>query len=261
MEKLGSLYGLEAFTNSAGEVSPGGVLDSPPALTLVMFHGYGADAYDLRSLSQAFSTGVATRWLFPQGPIEVPIGPGWMGRAWWNIDLLAIERVARSGGVIDLSEESPTSLPQSVSLAKSAIQSLGVPWSQIVLGGFSQGAMLATELFLSAEQRPAGLLSLSGSLIRKTAWKEVVKQSSWLTGGTPLAGATVNHEGAKKPSAFLSHGSLDAVLPVRGSQQLEGFLNSVGVHAKLKQFSGGHEIPPEVVAAGTAYLQQLAKGL
>ena len=55
--------------------------DSEPS-TVIFFHGFGADAYDLKSLSEVLSTKNPSRWVFPQGILEVPIGPGWTGRAW-----------------------------------------------------------------------------------------------------------------------------------------------------------------------------------
>ena len=52
---------------------------------VILFHGYGADAYDLQTLSDVLRPKKPTDFLFPQGVLEVPIGPGWTGRAWWNI--------------------------------------------------------------------------------------------------------------------------------------------------------------------------------
>ena len=74
MRRLGPLEAVEAVQN-------------PDAPWVVMFHGYGADAFDLASLADVIPAKKPLNYLFPQGPLEVPIGPGWTGRAWWPINM------------------------------------------------------------------------------------------------------------------------------------------------------------------------------
>ena len=68
MRKLGAIRCIDVpYTGDA----------DTEARTIVLFHGFGADAYDLQTLSDAITTPWPANFLFPQGPIEVPIGPGW----------------------------------------------------------------------------------------------------------------------------------------------------------------------------------------
>jgi phospholipase/carboxylesterase len=204
---------------------------------IILFHGFGADAYDLQSLSEVLRpANPQTNWLFPQGPLQVPIGPGWMGRAWWNIDLEDLQRRQQQGetefrgkadGLIAIRPE-----------VKKMIGELKVDWSKIVLGGFSQGAMLATDIFLNAPVTPKGLMIFSGALLNKDEWKTLLSK----------------RQGAHY---FLSHGTNDTVLPHKTAQQLESFLNSGGLKGRLVSFNGGHEIPPEVIIAANDYLKKL----
>ncbi|PIS10692.1 MAG: serine esterase [Bdellovibrio sp. CG10_big_fil_rev_8_21_14_0_10_47_8] len=211
-----------------------------PQLTFILFHGYGADAYDLQSLAEVITPPVPTQFLFPQGVIAVPIGPGWTGRAWWPIDIEALQLAASRGEPRDLSKEKPAALPELRKKMFTWIESLRVPWNQIVLGGFSQGSMLATDLFLHAPEAPKALVVLSGALVNKDEWKTVAAKRS----GAPF---------------FLSHGKMDAVLDHRGGAQLETFLCQNGLKGKLMSFQGSHEIPMEVIVRLNEFLQQVAK--
>jgi phospholipase/carboxylesterase len=212
--------------------------DEATADVLILFHGFGADAYDLRSLSEVLIPPKPTHWLFPQGVLEVPIGPGWTGRAWWEIDLAALERAAASGQPRDLSETKPEGLEKVRPRVQEMIAKLEVPWNRIILGGFSQGAMLATDLFLRAPEAPKGLLIFSGALLNKTEWKELA---------TKRAGSRF----------FMSHGNQDMVLAHKGAAQLETLLVQSGLKGSLMTFPGGHEIPMAAIQKANQYLAGL----
>lgn len=233
MRKIGSLQCLEAHP----KIEPG-VGQQP--LVFILFHGFGADAYDLQPLSDVITAPAPLHFLFPQGPLEVPISPGWTGRAWWQIDVAALQMAAQSGQPRDLSKESPAALKDLRQKVLSSIEQLKVPWNRIILGGFSQGAMLATHLFLHASETPRALVSLSGALLDKEDLKTVVARRS----GAPF---------------FASHGKSDPVLSLRGSSQLETFLIQNGMKGQLYSFAGTHEIPPDVVLKLNEFLQQVAK--
>lgn len=205
------------------------------ATHLILFHGYGADAYDLRSLHEVIKAKGPTHFLFPQGVLEVPIGPGWTGRAWWNIDVEALQRAAMNGTPRDLSIEKPEGLEKLRPRIFEMIDALRVPWNRIILGGFSQGAMLATDLFLRAPEAPKGLVILSGALLNKDEWKKLAP----------------NRTGS---SFFMSHGSHDQVLAHKGAAQLETLLVQSGLKGSLMTFSGGHEIPMNVIDKLNQYL-------
>jgi phospholipase/carboxylesterase len=206
---------------------------------VILFHGFGADAYDLQSLSEVIVPPEGkSNWLFPQGVLEVSIGPGWTGRAWWNIDVDALARRQAQGENVDLSGEKPEGLEKLRPMIFEMIEQLGVPWNKIILGGFSQGAMLATDIFLHAGKTPRGLMIFSGALVNKENWKPLVP----------------NRQGAK---FFICHGQSDAVLPHRSGQQLETMLNAGGMKGGLYTFQGGHEIPPAAIAKANEYLKGL----
>jgi len=204
---------------------------------VILFHGYGADCNDLFSLGQMITTKKTCNWLFPNGPLEVPIGPAWTGRAWWNIDMMELQQSMQTGKPRDFSQEIPMGLPKARDMAFELIRQLKVPWNKIVLGGFSQGAMLATDLYLRAPETPAGLALMSGTLLSQSEW-------------TPLIAKR------KDQKFFQSHGQMDQVLDFKGAQKLETVLNQNGMKGSLLSFRGGHEIPPQVLTKMGEYISQ-----
>ncbi|RZA25277.1 MAG: hypothetical protein EOP10_07345 [Proteobacteria bacterium] len=142
MRKLAKVYCLDDYHD-----------DNAP--WVILLHGFGADASDLESLKDYVPTKRKLNWLFPQGLMEVPIGPGWTGKAWWPIAMSTIAE--------DFSGIKPDGLLKAREALFQMVTALGVPWNKIFLGGFSQGAMLATDLYLNAPETPAGLVLLSGS--------------------------------------------------------------------------------------------------
>ncbi|MDG0815539.1 alpha/beta hydrolase [Bdellovibrio svalbardensis] len=205
---------------------------------VIFFHGYGADANDLKSLGDVIPTKKTYNWLFPNGPLEVPIGPGWTGRAWWNIDMMEIQRAMETGTHRDFSNDTPKGFEKSRDLAMEMIRQLKVPWNQIILGGFSQGAMLATELYLRAPETPKGLVIMSGTLVCQDQWKQLIPARA----------------GQK---FFQSHGEADQVLGFKQAQKLETLLNQNGMKGSLLGFRGGHEIPQQVVTKIGQYINDL----
>jgi phospholipase/carboxylesterase len=147
-----------------------------------------------------------------------------------------------TGAGVDLSAAPPPGLKRARELAKEMIAKLNVPMERLVLGGFSQGAMLATEVALSAETPPAGLAILSGSLVNAPAWERLAVELS-----------------QKRPgfSFFQSHGASDPVLSLGMAERLERLLKQAGCSGQLLRFHGGHEIPPEVVIQLGAYLRRV----
>ncbi|KYG66067.1 serine esterase [Bdellovibrio bacteriovorus] len=205
---------------------------------VILFHGYGADCNDLFSLGDMISTKKTYNYLFPNGILEVPIGPGWTGRAWWPIDMMEIQRAAEQGTHRDFSQNTPKGMDKAYQAASEMIRQMKIPWNKIILGGFSQGAMLATELYLRAPETPAGLAILSGTLLHQEEWKKLIPAR---TG----------------QRFFQSHGQLDTVLGFKQAQQLETLLNQNGMKGSLLGFRGAHEIPGPVLLKLGEYLNSL----
>lgn len=199
--------------------------------TVFLFHGYGADYSDLVSLKdELVSDPDAYNWVFPQGIHKVDLGLHMTGRAWWPITMSSLPG--------DWSDISPPGVDELIPKVLGFIESYQVPWSQVILGGFSQGAMLATEIYLQAPQSPKGLLSFSGSLVRKSVWQKLMSAR-------------------KNQKVFLSHGEQDPVLPIKGTFNLQTLFKQNEIKTELITFAGGHEIPWKAIEKAKNYMQTL----
>ena len=98
------------------------------------------------------------------------------------------------------------------------------PGLPLVLGGFSQGAMLACDAVLCARQAVSGLVMLSSSRIAF---------SEWLANREALSGLPV----------LLSHGQHDTDLAFAAGEALRDFHSDSHAHVTWQPFDGGHEIP------------------
>ena len=207
--------------------------------TVVLLHGFGAPGDDLVSLGEYVKAPV--RWVFPEAPLELG-GLYGDSRAWWLLDLARLERELRSGAPRDRRDEVPDGLAaarEQVSRFLDQVETrLGADPQHVVLGGFSQGAMLSVDVALHRERPPAGLVLMSGTLIAESEWEPRWQQ---------LAGVPV----------LQSHGTSDLLLPFSIAEVLRDRLREAGATVDWHAFRGGHEIPPQVLAALTAFLEKV----
>jgi phospholipase/carboxylesterase len=208
-----------------------------PDLALVLCHGYGATGRDLIGLTQAIGIvkpGLAGRiiFLYPAAPLDLSDAGIPYGRAWWPIDL---DRLLNSP-TPELLAQFRKAVPEGLEEARSMLEKLvseageefGLKPSQFVLGGFSQGSMLATDLALRMPDGPAGLCILSGALINEGQWRELA---------------------AKRPplAVLQSHGRQDPILMYPQATALRNLLADAGHEVEFVPFDGYHEIPPAVI--------------
>lgn len=228
---------LEARKRRIGSLDVLHVEASDDGPTVILFHGFGADMADLAPLAGVVQAPKGTNWVFPNGHLKVPLGGHFEGHAWFPISVAELERSMATGDAIDWSTLVPPGLKKARELAFGLIEKLGVPHDRLVLGGFSQGGMLATDVMLHMDRPPAGLAVLSGTLVNAAEWEKLA---------------------AKFPGFyyFLSHGSRDPVLNIAMAERLERLLAAAGWQGKLQRFDGAHEIPSEVLIQLGAYLRR-----
>jgi len=224
MKRYGSVEALEIPGETGGPC-------------VIVFHGFGADATDLYSLGSVIKGPPGTTWIFPNGIQAAEFQGGTYGRAWFPIDVEALEAARAAGTHSDFSQATPPGMKKAREAALSMIDALRRPYSKIVLAGFSQGAMLATDLALRAPEKPAGLIILSGALLDEKLWTEKAKAKPGMT-------------------FYQSHGIYDELLDVENAKRLEKILVSAGWKGKLQLFNGGHEIPQEVIHQAARYVNQ-----
>lgn len=221
------------------------IVDRPDAsVTCVLLHGFGAPGDDLVGLAGELDSTVRApvRLVFPAAPLTLG-GPYGDARAWWLLDLARLEDEFRRGVPRDRRGEIPDGLAEArdrvIQFLDQLVERFAIAPDRLVLGGFSQGAMLSLDVALHRAAPPAGLLLMSGTLIAEAAWHPRMAQ---------LAGVPV----------MMSHGQADALLPFHIAEILRDRLVAAGAAVNWQPFSGGHEIPAAAIDAAGALLRDLA---
>jgi phospholipase/carboxylesterase len=209
---------------------------SPAApLTLVLLHGYAMRPADLSPF--AHSLGVPAFFLFPQGPLASPGG----GHAWWSIDAEARE-TAIAAGPRDLANEHPPGLTAARLQLGRFLDAVAAEYQpvRIVIGGFSQGGMLALDWVLRGTRPPDGLVLLSASRIATDEWLP-------------------RRDHLQNLPVFVSHGATDTDLAFAAGERLRDFVLESKAPVTWVPFEGGHEIPLIVWRALRKFLGALLK--
>lgn len=214
--------------------------DPNAPMTLVLLHGWAMRPSDLSPF--AHSIGIPAYFLLPQGPLESPEG----GHAWWDVDVEA-RAAALAVGPRDLANEYPRGLAaarQQFGEFLAAVTAEVKP-SRTVIGGFSQGGMLALDYVLQGTQpavgaRVDGLALLSTSRLAIKDWES-------------------QRERLKNLPVFLSHGATDRDLAFATGERLRDFLLDSAAQLTWTPFEGGHEIPLVVWRGLRKFLAALLK--
>jgi phospholipase/carboxylesterase len=223
--------------------------EAGPDVTVILCHGYGAPGTDLVPLAEALipflPAGLSVRFLFPQAPIVLEAFGDYEGRAWWELSINSLLSAIENGQMDVLRSVRPEGLDEArdalASTCEAFLTESGLSWGQTVLGGFSQGAMLATDYALRLERRPAHLALLSGTLLNEQEWR-------------PLAGQGTSMQ------VLQSHGQLDPVLPFPTAIWLRDLLSEQGHDVEFIEFPGPHTIPGEAITALALRIARLAEG-
>jgi phospholipase/carboxylesterase len=197
-----------------------------PEGAVVLCHGFGAGGDDLvplhGELLRLKPALARQRFIFPEAPLS--LGPG--SRAWWMIDFASLERLD------DFKSQEPEGMAHARSLLRKLIDEVSaqtkLPIGKIALGGFSQGAMLTTDVALRLEEQPRALAIMSGALLNENVWRAKAQARAGL-------------------KVMQSHGHEDPILPFQLGDDLREMLKGAGLAVDFVPFHGGHGIPLEAL--------------
>ncbi len=194
---------------------------------IILLHGYGSHMGDLAGLAPMIN---ATDFVYicPNAPLEIDLGLGRMGHAWFP----------PNGDSDDFSgnniSDSVTLLDATIS---DALDNLPVGKDKVLLGGFSQGGMMTLHYGLLRPDRFSGAIALSSKILDKTYLSTNIKTM----GKLPI---------------YISHGTLDQVIPVSEGRSTNEFLLEVGYEVDYYEYTMGHAISSENIADLQQWLNQ-----
>ena len=221
-----------------------------PELVVIICHGFGAPGTDLVSIGSELlqlnpELAGRIRFVFPAAPLSLDDIGMFGGRAWWHLDIERLTRAIETGELRDLRNDLPEDLPRARQMLQSLIEEVqeatGLPTSRLVLGGFSQGSMLATDVALRLPEAPAALCIWSGALMCESIWRELAANRGTL-------------------AVLQSHGRQDPILPFQGGLWLRDMLREAGVDVEFIEFDGVHTIPVEAIRRFAELLGRLVLG-
>lgn len=175
---------------------------------LVLFHGRGADEHDLFPLLDALDPDRRLDGYTPRGPLRLPPG----GAHWYIVPRVGFpDRDTFTATFDEVSEWLDT-----------------LPHERIVLGGFSQGAVMSYAFGLGrGRRRPEAILAFSGFVPQ-------------------VDGFAVDLD-APLPAVTIAHGSLDPVIPVEFGRAARDLLAEAGADVAYRESPIGHTIDPRAV--------------
>ena len=179
---------------------------------LVLFHGRGADEHDLFPLLDMLDPERRLLGATARGPLSLPPG----GAHWY-----AVRRV----GYPD-PETFHSTYPQLAAWLDGMLDEHGIPHERTVLGGFSQGSVMAYALGLGARRpRPAGILALSGFIPEVEGFELDLSAAA----GLPVA---------------IGHGTDDPVISVEFGRDARDRLVDAGADVTYRESPMPHTIDP-----------------
>ena len=228
-------------------VSEPNSLNAENLYLVVLCHGYGAPGNDLVSVGEYLcrsdsSISENICFIFPEGPLSLD-NIGLSGaRAWWEIEFPSLPRPIDGIDPRDLSKDIPKGMTLASNMLMDLVNQIMLDYSvssnRIILGGFSQGSMITTDVALKMDQPLGGLIVMSGTLVCEEVWKKLSQ----------------NKEVIK---IFQSHGRLDPLLSFNAAERLKELFIEAGFDHKFLPFDGFHEIPEEVLLQTSKFIKDI----
>lgn len=207
---------------------------APNRPALILLHGYGAPGDDLVGLWPGLRLPEGTRGFFPEAPRLLPLSqlPFLEARAWWDLDVMRLQQQLEASDIDLVLNSTPAGLAEARNQLTETLSEIqerySVQPSQLLLGGFSQGGMLALDTALHHRETFAGVLVLSGAPVALSEWRQCFTRKAGL-------------------KVFMSHGRDDPLLPFRLAERLHAELVQGGLDVDFVSFAGGHGIAPQVL--------------
>ena len=189
------------------------ILEKNPVL--ILLHGYGSNEEDLFS----FATELPEEYYVISVRAPYDLQP--YGHAWYAIYFDADENKFSDD------EQAKTSRDTIAKFIDSICEKYPIDSTKVTLIGFSQGAILSYATALSYPEKVNRVVALSGYLNEKVLAEGFQDKS---IGNLKF---------------FISHGSVDQVIPVDWARKAKPFLENLGLEVTYKEYPVGHGVAPQ----------------
>ena len=195
-----------------------------PVASIIWAHGLGADKHDFESIIPMLdlSDHQPFRFIFPNAPIRpITVNGGMEMRGWYDIRSTSINEQEDAEGIRASAQILSGLIDQQLTQ--------GIPASNILLAGFSQGGAVALFQGLRQPHKLAGIIVLSSYLpLSDTLDTEISKYY-------------------KNIPVFIGHGSQDPIVPVELGLFTRDFLQQRGMSVQFKMYPMGHSVSEEEI--------------
>lgn len=189
--------------------------DGEPAGAIVLLHGRGTSERDLLPLLDVFDPDRRLVGACPRGPLELPP----MGNHWYAVPRVGYPDPETFTGTYE----------RLAGWLDGVAEHIGVPPERTVIGGFSQGAVMAWAMGLgTGRPRPAGILAMSGFI-------------------PTVPGFELDLDGLAGFPIAISHGSADPIIPVQFAQDARDRARAAGADVLYRETDVPHMVDPRVV--------------
>tara|TARA_B100000886_G_scaffold296265_1_gene223400 strand:+ start:362 stop:1024 length:663 start_codon:yes stop_codon:yes gene_type:complete len=203
-----------------------------PKQIVFLLHGYGADGADLIDLSSPFSMCLPyAKFISPDAPFDCKMSP--TGKEWFPIEEIP-------EGAINASKEL-------LNLIKNECDKENLKFENVLLIGFSQGAMMSIQSLLLSDYNFLGIIGYSGgtSLENINASRHLIDKNTHKNSLTPV---------------LLVHGEEDDIVPFSSLDNAKKLLTEVGFDVKTVNRPGlAHGIDPDGISAGMEFVKNIIK--
>ena len=192
-----------------------------PEGALVLMHGRGADEHDLFGLLDVLDPDRRLLGVTPGGPLHLPPG----GRHWYMVPRV---------GYPD-----PATFAEGFGALTAFLDGLGLDWDRTILGGFSQGSVMAYATGLGeGRPLPAGIVALSGFIPTVETWR-------------------LRDDVPQRYPVAIGHGELDPVIPVDFGRAARDRLEGAGADVTYFESAIPHTIDPRFLGSLPAWVERV----
>ena len=206
------------------------VAGTSPKQIVFLLHGYGADGADLIDLSSPFSMVLPyAKFISPDAPFDCKMSP--MGKEWFPIEEIP-------NGAIKASHEL-------LSLIKQECDKENLKFENVLLIGFSQGAMMSIQSLLLSKHNFFGIIGYSGRTSQENidASRDSIVKNIHKNSTTPI---------------LLVHGEEDDIVPFSSLENAKNLLIGIGFEVKAVNRPGlGHGIDTDGFSAGMEFVKKI----